>query len=409
MTTPSLDLVAARQLRDALASLLRREQSAMADFLVALADFDRRRGWELLGHASLFAFLHGRAGALHSATFWRMSAARLLQRFPEVIEPLRRRPAVPVDDGGAGQGADRGEPGRGASSLLRPLGAGGEGARGRVAAEGGATAPRGRDSAVATVPRPEPARLLASPALARPLTPRRSSVRTRVDRHVLRVASGVRSGTDPPRAGRRPPRRRRAAHRRPPPAAHHGGPPVPEDGRDRPRRPLALHPRRQHRAGAEGRARAPAREAGAGAGAGEAAAEGRATTTSTDPDPAPQRGPRQRSQPRPRSRRRVRPSRSRSTAGPVLATRSPPPFAAPSGSATRVKLHVAARRRRPLRLDLPAWSWTTSTRGPDGAKRRWTDFASSADRTTSWRRARRSGRGAWSGTPAPPRGATLCR
>ncbi len=88
MTATSLDLVAARQLRDALASLLLREQAAMADFLVALADFDRRRGWELLGHASLFAFLHAELGLSNSAAFWRMSAARLLQRFPDLIEPL---------------------------------------------------------------------------------------------------------------------------------------------------------------------------------------------------------------------------------------------------------------------------------------------------------------------------------
>jgi hypothetical protein len=87
--SPSLDLSAARRARDALATLLRQEQAAMADFLVALADFDRRGGWEPLGHASLFAFLRVELGLSTAATFWRMSAARLLQRFPEVIEPLR--------------------------------------------------------------------------------------------------------------------------------------------------------------------------------------------------------------------------------------------------------------------------------------------------------------------------------
>ncbi len=88
MTTTSLDLPSARQLRDALATLLRTEQTAMAEFLVALADFDRRRGWEPLGHASLFAFLHVELRLSNSASFWRMSAARLLQRFPDLIEPL---------------------------------------------------------------------------------------------------------------------------------------------------------------------------------------------------------------------------------------------------------------------------------------------------------------------------------
>ena len=48
-----LELLEARQQRDALKALLREEQAAMADFLVALVGFDRRRGWEALGHASL--------------------------------------------------------------------------------------------------------------------------------------------------------------------------------------------------------------------------------------------------------------------------------------------------------------------------------------------------------------------
>jgi hypothetical protein len=61
----------------------------MAAFLVALADFDRRRGWERLGHASLFAFLYVELQLSRSATFWRLSAARLLQRFPQIIGPLR--------------------------------------------------------------------------------------------------------------------------------------------------------------------------------------------------------------------------------------------------------------------------------------------------------------------------------
>ena len=61
----------------------------MADFLLALSDFDRRRGWEALGHASLFSFLVAELHLSNSAAFYRKSAARLLQDFPEVIEPLR--------------------------------------------------------------------------------------------------------------------------------------------------------------------------------------------------------------------------------------------------------------------------------------------------------------------------------
>ena len=33
--------------------LIHREHAALGDFLVALADFDQRRAWEELGHASL--------------------------------------------------------------------------------------------------------------------------------------------------------------------------------------------------------------------------------------------------------------------------------------------------------------------------------------------------------------------
>ena len=62
----------------------------MADFLVALADFDRRRGWEALGHASLFAFLHVELKLPGSSSFWRMSTARLLQRFPDLEQLLRQ-------------------------------------------------------------------------------------------------------------------------------------------------------------------------------------------------------------------------------------------------------------------------------------------------------------------------------
>jgi hypothetical protein len=71
------------------AALLRKEQSAMADFLVALSDFDRRRGWKALGHASLFGFLVSEFGLSTSSTYWRKSAAGLLQRFPELARHLR--------------------------------------------------------------------------------------------------------------------------------------------------------------------------------------------------------------------------------------------------------------------------------------------------------------------------------
>jgi len=79
----------ARESADRLASLLRREQSAVADFLVALADFDAHRLWEPLGYTGLFHFLHRRLGMSKGAAHYRKTAAELIQRIREVVEPLR--------------------------------------------------------------------------------------------------------------------------------------------------------------------------------------------------------------------------------------------------------------------------------------------------------------------------------
>src|SRR6266702_819070 len=72
-----------------LARLLSKEQGALADFLLALADFDRQRLWLQLGHSSLFYFLHRELGLSKGAAHYRKVAAELVQRFPEVVEPLR--------------------------------------------------------------------------------------------------------------------------------------------------------------------------------------------------------------------------------------------------------------------------------------------------------------------------------
>jgi hypothetical protein len=86
--SPSLALLEARQLGDALKLLLQEEQAAMAKFLVALADLDRRRGWEALGHASLFTFLNVELGLSKGAAYVRSSASRLIRSFPEALAPL---------------------------------------------------------------------------------------------------------------------------------------------------------------------------------------------------------------------------------------------------------------------------------------------------------------------------------
>jgi hypothetical protein len=82
-------MTTARERSNQLAALLRNEQSAMADFLVALAVFDRQGAWRELGHASLFSFLHVELGLSKGAAHYRKVAAELVQHFPQVVEPLR--------------------------------------------------------------------------------------------------------------------------------------------------------------------------------------------------------------------------------------------------------------------------------------------------------------------------------
>jgi len=79
----------ARALTARLADLLAREHGAMTDFLLALADFDRRRLWVELGYSGLFMFLHRELGLSKGASHYRKVAAELIQRVPEMVEPLR--------------------------------------------------------------------------------------------------------------------------------------------------------------------------------------------------------------------------------------------------------------------------------------------------------------------------------
>ena len=79
----------ARALTARLADLLVREHGALADFLLTLADFDRRRLWVELGYSGLFMFLHRELGLSKGAAYYRKVAAELIQRVPEIVEPLR--------------------------------------------------------------------------------------------------------------------------------------------------------------------------------------------------------------------------------------------------------------------------------------------------------------------------------
>jgi 5-methylcytosine-specific restriction endonuclease McrA len=80
----------AHALTEYLAALLRREHDALAEFLVALADFDRRRAWAELGYASLFSFLHRELHLSKGAAQYRKVAAELIQEIPAVAEQLRQ-------------------------------------------------------------------------------------------------------------------------------------------------------------------------------------------------------------------------------------------------------------------------------------------------------------------------------
>ncbi len=80
----------ARALTENLAALLRREHDALAEFFVALADFDQRRLWVELGHSSLFYYLHRELRLSKGAAQYRKVAAGLIQQVPGIVEPLRR-------------------------------------------------------------------------------------------------------------------------------------------------------------------------------------------------------------------------------------------------------------------------------------------------------------------------------
>jgi hypothetical protein len=79
----------ARVLADRLAELLSRERDSMAEFLIALAAFDRQRVWAELGFSGLFWFLHRELKLSKSAAYCRKVAAEMIQKCPDIVAPLR--------------------------------------------------------------------------------------------------------------------------------------------------------------------------------------------------------------------------------------------------------------------------------------------------------------------------------
>ncbi len=84
-----LDRLDARSFHAHLADLLRAEFVAQGAFLLALAEFDRRKSFRDLGYASLFEYLHRGLKLSRGAAHHRRAAAWLVERFPEVLEPIQ--------------------------------------------------------------------------------------------------------------------------------------------------------------------------------------------------------------------------------------------------------------------------------------------------------------------------------
>src|SRR5689334_5939368 len=88
MTTniPALD---ALQFHGQLQRLTQHEQTAQAEFLIWLAEFDRRDLYLALGYASLWNYCLDGLRYDEGQVNLRTRAAHLLQRFPALVEPLR--------------------------------------------------------------------------------------------------------------------------------------------------------------------------------------------------------------------------------------------------------------------------------------------------------------------------------
>ncbi len=101
----------ARSFHAHLADLLRAEFGAQGAFLLGLAEFDRRNAFRDLGYASLFDYLHRGLKLSRGAAHHRRAAAWLVERFPEVLEPIQDGRLCFTTAIDPGDGDDRGEPG----------------------------------------------------------------------------------------------------------------------------------------------------------------------------------------------------------------------------------------------------------------------------------------------------------
>lgn len=81
--------LSARDASTELASLLCRERASLVDFILALASFDRHKLYVELGYSSLFHYLREELSLSEGTAYYRMTAAQLVQRFPQITPPLR--------------------------------------------------------------------------------------------------------------------------------------------------------------------------------------------------------------------------------------------------------------------------------------------------------------------------------
>jgi 5-methylcytosine-specific restriction endonuclease McrA len=82
-------MTTAREQTNQMASMLRNERGALADFLLAFSDFHEKKRWRELGYGSAFPYLRTELKLSAGAAYNRLAAAELIARFPEVEAAVR--------------------------------------------------------------------------------------------------------------------------------------------------------------------------------------------------------------------------------------------------------------------------------------------------------------------------------
>src|ERR671930_2728826 len=85
----SLETLPLATLAERLNNLITRERHCLAEFLLHLAAFDRRRGYLELGYESLFVYCTDRLKMAKGTAYRRTHSARLVARFPVILDYLR--------------------------------------------------------------------------------------------------------------------------------------------------------------------------------------------------------------------------------------------------------------------------------------------------------------------------------